>query len=95
MDGPAAKALMRGQVNLAAETQNLNVRITPALSDSVSIASAIVNPLVGLAALITQKALKDPLGRLATFEYGISGTWSEPVVERVNSAAADKPARGR
>jgi uncharacterized protein (TIGR02099 family) len=94
MDGPAAKALMRGQVNLAAETQNLNVRITPSLSDSLSLASAIVNPLAGIAALITQKALKDPLGRLATFEYGISGTWSEPLVERV-TAAAEKPPRGR
>lgn len=83
MQGTAARVTMRGQVDLARETQSLVVRVTPSLADSISIASAIVNPVVGLAALIAQKAFKDPFGQLASFEYSITGTWADPVVARV------------
>jgi uncharacterized protein YhdP len=42
-----------------------------------------VNPAIGIAALIAQKALKDPFSKLASFDYTISGTWGDPVVARV------------
>ncbi|MFN0039982.1 MAG: YhdP family protein, partial [Burkholderiales bacterium] len=95
MQGPAARVAMRGQVGLASETQNLNIRVTPSVSDTVSVAGAIINPVVGIAALIAQKALNDPLGQLATFEYSVTGTWSVPIVEQVKQAAAGPPAGGR
>jgi uncharacterized protein YhdP len=91
MEGSAAKVGMRGQVNLAAETQNLNVRVTPSLTESIAVAGAIVNPAVGVAALIAQKALKDPLGQFASFEYTVTGTWADPVVAR----AAKPPAKSK
>ncbi|HXF17365.1 MAG TPA: AsmA-like C-terminal region-containing protein, partial [Burkholderiales bacterium] len=59
------------------------VRVTPALSSGIAIAGAIVNPALGIAALIAQKALKDPFSKLASFDYTISGTWGDPVVARV------------
>jgi uncharacterized protein YhdP len=84
MEGPAARVGMRGQVDLAAESQNLIVRVTPSLSGSIAVAGAIVNPAVGVAAYIAQKALKDPFSRLASFEYSVTGTWADPVVARIN-----------
>ncbi len=84
MEGSAARVGMRGQVDLAAETQNLIVRVTPLLSESIAVAGVIVSPAVGLAAYIAQKALKDPFSQMASFEYSVSGTWADPVVARIN-----------
>jgi uncharacterized protein (TIGR02099 family) len=87
MEGSAARVGMRGQVDLAAETQNLIVRVTPLLSESIAVAGAIVNPAVGVAAYLAQKALKDPFSQIASFEYSVTGTWADPVVARINKPA--------
>jgi len=82
--GPAASIVMRGEVDLAQETQNLRVRITPQLTESVAIAGALIGgPIVGAAAYLAQKVLKDPFGQAASFEYDVTGKWSEPTVKRV------------
>lgn len=84
MRGPAAQVAMTGDVNLAGETQNLRLRVIPSLGDSAStFAALLVNPLVGLGALIAQRLLKDPLGQIFSFEYVVTGGWSDPKVERV------------
>ena len=82
MKGPAARVEMRGEVNLAAETQQLDVRIFPSLSDSVALGTALLNPVVGLGALVVQKALKDPLSHILSLEYHIAGTWTTPSVTK-------------
>jgi len=84
MDGSAARVEMSGQVDLAAETQELKVRVLPQLSTGVAIAGAVVNPAVGVATLLAQKALGDPVERLAAQDYHVSGTWAEPRVERAS-----------
>ena len=84
MEGSAARVVMHGQVDLARETQDLIVRVTPSLSEGIAIAGAIVNPAIGVAALIAQKALKDPFSQIASFEYAVSGTWVDPVIARVS-----------
>jgi uncharacterized protein YhdP len=93
MLGSAALVGMRGQVDLAAETQNLNLKVTPSLSESIAIAGAIINPAVGVAALIAQMALKDPFSQIAALEYTVTGPWAEPVVNRVNRRTEEP--RGR
>jgi uncharacterized protein YhdP len=93
MEGSAARVGMRGQVDLAAETQNLIVRVTPSLSESIAVAGAIVNPAVGVAAYLAQKALKDPLSKIASFEYAVTGTWADPVVARINKPVESPPSR--
>lgn len=80
MIGPAARVEMRGEVNLAGETQRLDIKVLPALSESVALGAAFLNPAIGIAALLAQKALNDPINQLAAFEYEISGTWSDPIV---------------
>jgi uncharacterized protein (TIGR02099 family) len=84
MAGSAARVEMGGQVDLAAETQELKVRVLPHLSTGVAIAgAAVINPAVGVAALLAQKALGDPVEQMAAQDYQVSGTWSEPKVERL------------
>ena len=77
IDGSSAKVTMKGSVDLNHETQDLRVRILPTLGDSVSLIGAFAaGPAVGIGALILNKVLGDPLDKLVSFEYNVSGTWS-------------------
>ena len=88
MNGPAAEVFMSGETNIIKETQDLNVKVTPHISDSLSIAALAGGPLAGAAAFVAQKILKDPLNKVLTSEYRIIGTWENP--EEVNNSASDK-----
>ena len=88
MIGPAAEVFMSGETNIIKETQDLNVKVTPHISDSLSIAALAGGPLVGAAAFVAQKILKDPLNKVLTSEYRIIGTWENP--EEVNNSPSDK-----
>lgn len=90
--GPAARIKMAGSVNLIDETQNLRVGVQPTLSESVAIGAAVVNPLVGLAAYVAQKALRDPIEKMFAYEYDVTGPWADPKVEKVVRAAPAAPA---
>jgi uncharacterized protein (TIGR02099 family) len=84
IDGSAAKVTMKGSVDLNKETQDLRVRILPTVGDSVSLLGAFAaGPAVGIGTLILNKVLGEPLDKLASFEYNISGTWSNPNVVKV------------
>jgi uncharacterized protein YhdP len=75
---------MTGDVDLAQETQKLRVRISPHVSDTVSIAGALVGgPIAGVAAFLAQKVLKDPIDQMVSYEYDVTGKWAEPTVRRV------------
>ncbi|MDO8349795.1 MAG: YhdP family protein [Gallionella sp.] len=92
IDGSSAKVTMKGQVNLNDETQNLRVVVLPTLGSSVSMLSAFAaGPVVGLGALIVSKVLGNPLDKLMSFEYNVSGTWSDPNVVKVG----EKPVKLR
>ena len=85
--GPAARINMRGKTDLANETQALRVKIHPQLSDSFSLAGALIGgPVAGVAAFVAQKLLQDPLGQITAYEYDVTGTWTDPVVAKVESA---------
>ncbi|MDR2925061.1 MAG: TIGR02099 family protein [Azoarcus sp.] len=85
--GPAAKVLMQGQTDIAAETQDLQVTVRPTLSESVAIGAAIVNPVAGAVTYLAQKTLGDPFERLFSYDYKITGSWANPTVEKTGSAA--------
>ncbi|MHB9118391.1 MAG: YhdP family protein, partial [Burkholderiales bacterium] len=88
MVGPAALVSMSGQTDLAKETQNLQVRVVPSFSDSVSVAGAFLGgPVVGITSLIVQKMLKDPLGQITAYSYAITGNWTDPIVTKIDRNA--------
>jgi uncharacterized protein YhdP len=85
IDGSAAKVTMKGQVDLGHETQDLRVRILPTLGNSVSLIGALaISPITGIGTFIVNKILREPLDKLASFEYNVTGTWVDPDVVRVN-----------
>ncbi len=86
--GPAAKVLMSGSASVPNETQNLHVTVQPTLSETVAVGAALgaINPVAGVVTYLVQKALQDPLEKVFSFEYDITGTWTEPVVTKTSSA---------
>ena len=90
IQGPSARVVMSGVVDLARETQKLHVRVTPHISESVSVAGALLGgPVAGVAAYLAQKILRDPIEQFASFEYDVTGGWADP---QVNKAGRTAPA---
>jgi len=83
MRGPAADVNMAGQIDLSLETQNLSVKVIPQLGDTASTVLSLVNPVAGVATLIAGRIFKNPLGKMFAFDYTITGTWSDPKVEKL------------
>ena len=86
--GPAAKILMGGSVDLSRETQNLQVKVSPQVSEGVAIATGLLGgPIAALATFVAQKLLKDPFGDLVAYRYNVTGSWADPVVARAETPA--------
>ena len=88
MEGPAAEVSIKGETNIIEETQNIHVVVNPRISDSLSLLSLAGGPLVGAAAYIAQKILKDPLNKIMSDKYQIIGTWDEP--EEINTPRSER-----
>ncbi len=82
MRGVQAQVNLRGEANLAEETQQLRVEVRPELNAGLaSLAyAAMANPAIGLGSFIAQWALRKPLQDMFAYEYDISGPWADPVV---------------
>ena len=96
--GPAARVSIMGETDLARETQKLRIKVQPTLSASLSMGAAalmLANPLIGAAigagSLLAQKIMKDPIEQIFSTTYVITGSWSDPQVERPGTAAASAP----
>ncbi len=86
MRGPSARVTMDGSIDLVKETQDLHARVEPSVGNSISsVVLVVVNPVWGLGALLLDKILKNPLGQAFAFEYKVTGTWTEPQVDRLKA----------
>jgi uncharacterized protein (TIGR02099 family) len=84
IDGSSAKVVLKGSVDLDRETQDIRVRVLPTLGESVSMIGLIaISPAVGIGSLIANKILDNPLDKLVSFEYNVSGTWGNPKVVKL------------
>ena len=87
IEGPSARVAMNGEVDLARETQRLNVRVTPSIGESVSLLGGLVGgPIAGLGIFAFHKIM--PLDQFVAYEYLVTGTWGEPVVTKVQRTSA-------
>lgn len=94
MQGPAAVVTISGTTDLVRETQNLRIRVVPALGEGVAVAGAFLGgPVVGVTAFLLQKLLKDPVGQMIAYEYQVTGTWADPQVTKVGQGPAGAPTR--
>jgi uncharacterized protein YhdP len=89
MRGVQAQVDIRGQASLAQETQALEVAVRPEINAGLaSLAyAAMANPAIGLGTFLVQFVLRQPLQQLLSYEYRISGSWSDPQVVEYRRAA--------
>lgn len=77
IEGPAARIMMNGRINLEEESQDLHMKVVPSLG--------LATPVVGVASLIVSKALQKPA---SPNEYHITGEWTDPLVTKIAGRAA-------
>lgn len=82
--GVQATVQIEGSTNLAAETQDLQVKVVPNINvGGASLAYAAINPVIGLGTFLAQLLLSKPLSEAGTRELHIGGTWVDPKVEKI------------
>ena len=89
--GPAAEIEMQGSTNLRNETQDLQVVVRPEVGTAAVVGVAVVNPVIGAAALLANSVLQKPLNRLFSYRYHVTGTWAEPLVDNAGSSLLPLP----
>ncbi|MBC8055180.1 MAG: TIGR02099 family protein, partial [Rhizobiales bacterium] len=90
MRGVQALVLMEGNADIERETQDLRVVVVPEISAATAaLAYAVINPAIGLGALLAQAILKKPLTEANTREFQVSGPWADPKVERVERKVSE------
>lgn len=94
IDGPSARVLMRGDVDLQNETTRLVVNVQPELGGTAALGVAFLNPIAGAATLLAHKVLQNPLNQIFSFDYGITGKWDDPKVEKLSTQRLDAQAAG-
>ena len=85
--GPAVQIEMEGDVDLKNETQDMRVVVRPDLGTVAAVGVALINPVAGAATLLASSVMQNPLNRLFSYRYHVTGTWADPVV--------DNPAQNR
>lgn len=81
MTGVTASVLMSGSADIARETQDLHVVVIPEINlGTASVVAMAVNPVVGVSTLLAQLFLRNPVMKSLSFEYKVTGPWSDPIV---------------
>lgn len=87
MDGPAARITVAGGIDLAARTYDQTVVVTPNVAAGLPVAGAVAGGVgVGAVILLMEKIFKPNIERLTRVSYRVTGSWSDPVVERLQDA---------
>jgi uncharacterized protein (TIGR02099 family) len=85
MRGVSATVLIDGSADIVKESQDLRAVIIPEINaGAASVAYALaVNPVIGVGTFLAQLFLRAPLMKAFTFEYKITGPWTDPNVVKV------------
>ena len=79
--GPAVQIEMEGDVDLKNETQDMRVVVRPDLGTVAAVGVALINPVAGAATLLASSVIQNPLNRLFSYRYHVTGTWADPLVD--------------
>ncbi|WP_050468090.1 YhdP family protein [Herbaspirillum chlorophenolicum] len=94
MTGVTASVLMNGSADIARETQDLHVVVIPEINlGTASVVAMAVNPVVGVGTLLAQLFLRNPVMKSLTFEYKVTGPWSDPIVVKQGQVSQVGPER--
>ncbi|OYY18459.1 MAG: TIGR02099 family protein [Polynucleobacter sp. 24-46-87] len=76
-----ARVAMAGQINVPKETQDLRITIFPTIDATAgSLAAFMINPIIGLGAVVGQYLITNQINRTMQTDYLIQGCWENPEV---------------
>lgn len=82
ISGPSSNYEVNGDVNLAEQTLNLKMSVELPISSNVPLAALMLgSPTIGGAVWLVDKVLGEPLSRLSTLNYALTGSWEDPSVK--------------
>ena len=86
--GPAAEIGLIGRVGLKNKDYDQTAVVTGSVGNSLPLAALAGGPVVAGAVLLFTQVFKQPLKGLARGYYRITGSWDNPIVERIKGADA-------
>ncbi len=90
INGPAAQIEMQGETDLRSETQDLQVVVRPEIGGLAAVGvAALAHPVIGAAALVANSVLKQPLNRLFSYHYHVTGSWADPKVDKAGESSQE------
>ncbi len=97
LTGATADVGIVGRTGLTDRDYDQTAVVSANVGASLPVAGAIAGgPVVGAALLIFSEILKKPLKELSSTQYRITGSWDEPLIERIlparRSSPTDEPA---
>lgn len=86
LSSASARLTMHGSADLAREQQDLLITVAPLLNvDTAALATAVVNPLLGLGTFVAGLVLSDSISQSFARHYTVTGSWSHPKVEQMRN----------
>ncbi|RKZ72286.1 MAG: TIGR02099 family protein [Gammaproteobacteria bacterium] len=96
MTGPSVNINISGRSGLVEQDYDQIATVTPQITDSLPVASALFGPVgIGVGAIIFLaseifQSLPDKINTLLRKQYTITGAWDEPQVTKIKKAKEDK-----
>ena len=96
MKGPSADIAVTGRTGLSDKDYDQLVTVTPQISDSLPVASALFGPIgLGVGAVLFLagemfESIPNPIDKLLSYQYSITGSWDNPVIEKLSKKQEPK-----
>lgn len=83
VEGPTLKAQGNGKINLVQQTLDQDLLVVVPVTSAIPVAAiAVGGPLIGGAVAVAHMALEKQIDKAMQIRYRVSGSWSDPKVER-------------
>jgi uncharacterized protein (TIGR02099 family) len=84
IDGPVARATMKGSLNLDKQLYDMSLHISPHITASLPVVATIAGgPVAGIATWVASKLINQGMEKISGYTYEVSGPWLLPVVQQV------------
>jgi uncharacterized protein YhdP len=69
----------------------MRATVRPEIGGAAAMGVALAHPVAGVATLLANTILRDPLNRLFSYHYRVTGSWDDPKVDKVPAANQASP----
>ncbi len=85
IDGPVAYASMKGDLNIAKQLYDVDLKISPHITASLPVVATIAGgPIAGFATWVASRLINQGMQTISGYTYKISGPWQKPIVQQVS-----------